>query len=548
MKRKKQICLFLALLLMSMSVISISQAAVKPRISKKKLKLNVGERKKLKVKNAKKQSTIKWKSNKPKIATVKKNGLVIAKKAGKAKITARIQGKVFTCKVTVLKKEKTAHAGKTTKRIPSKKPVITKPPKTVPSKQPMTQNPSVSPTGNPVQTSDTPQKNPATTQPPYIGASDFASQMSDFSVRLLQNSSIDDIASGKNALISPESVITALMMTANGTNGTTKSQMEQVLCGTLSQDDFNQKLSEFNNNLCTSDKVKFHIANSIWVRDDAGRIQMKDDFLQKNLSLYQAEAFLEPFNETTVSKINEWVNTNTSEMIPQIISEISEEQVMYLINALAFEGKWQEQYLEEDVKEDEIFTNAQGTQEKANMLYGQEYQYIHDDQAEGFLKGYEGGKYAFMAILPKEGMSVSEYLSSMTGESLQKLYHSQTRTKVLTKMPEFSYEYTKYLKSPLAAMGMENAFLPTADFSNMAQTESGELFIGDVLHKTFIQLDRNGTKAAAVTAVIMNDAAAAMPPENTVEVYLDRPFAYAIVDTKTGLPIFIGAVNSVKSN
>ena len=126
------------------------------------------------------------------------------------------------------------------------------------------------------------------------------------------------------------------------------------------------------------------------------------------------------------------------------------------------------------------------------------------------------------------------------------LYNNRERASVHTKIPEFTYDYSATLNEPLYEMGIKDAFSDTkADFSNMAQIADYNIFISKILHKTHIELDRNGTRAAAVTAVIMECAASIEPPD-IKEVYLDRPFVYAIIDRKTGVPVFLGALNNLE--
>lgn len=175
------------------------------------------------------------------------------------------------------------------------------------------------------------------------------------------------------------------------------------------------------------------------------------------------------------------------------------------------------------------------------MLNGEEREYVGDDKATGFIKHYEDYRYAFMAILPNQEISVSDYLQQLDGEKLLSLYQNRKHNyKVHTKMPEFSYDYSTSLNDTLEKMGIRKAFTREADFSNMATTD---LHIDEVVHKTHIELDRNGTKAAAVTAVIMETASAVTTKD--VNVFLTRPFLYAIIDTETGIPVFMGAVNTV---
>lgn len=373
----------------------------------------------------------------------------------------------------------------------------------------------------------------------------FRTAAASFSIELFRQSAVPEVSAGKNVLISPESVLSALAMTANGAKDTTRMEMENVICGGMDIQDFNSYMYTYNNKLTATEDVTFHLANSIWIKDDPAEIQVKNDFLQTDKDYYNADAFLADFDESTVTDINNWVNANTNGMINQLLDIIPDDVVMYLINALAFEGAWETPYEEAQINENDTFTNHLGAEETVTMMISTESQYISGEDVTGFVKNYEGGDYAFLALLPEEGMTVEEYLASMDGASFLSLYDNRTYQDVLVKIPEFTYDYDTELSDSLIAMGMENAFERTADFSNMADTSTGALYINRVLHKTYIQVDRVGTKAAAVTAVEMTNECAMIDPQEPPAVYLDRPFIYAIIDTETGLPVFIGTVSTI---
>lgn len=357
----------------------------------------------------------------------------------------------------------------------------------------------------------------------------------DFALSLLQNTAEND----KNTLISPYSVMQALAMTANGANGETKAEMETALGG-LPLDELNEHLYTQRSSQPDNDSCKLLTANSIWYRDDAERLQVSQDFLQTNADYYGAAAYSAPFDDSTVRDINSWIAKNTDYMIPKLINELDPTIVMCLINAVTFDAKWQSPYFEDQVG-DWTFTAYDGSTQTVEMMYSDEYTYLEDENATGFYKYYEGGRYAFAALLPNEGITVTEYLDGLTSESLHETLANPEQTSVITGLPKFSCDYGNRLKDTLAAMGMSGAFEPTADFSNMADTATGLLYIGDVLHKTHIAVDENGTRASAATVVMMTDVCAPMG----YEVVLDRPFVYCIVDTETSLPVFMGTMLSI---
>lgn len=373
----------------------------------------------------------------------------------------------------------------------------------------------------------------------------FVNAAADYSVDLFKKSVAEDVQNGKNVLMSPESVLNALAMTANGADGETLAEMEQVMSGGagIPIDELNAYMLTYNGDLENHQGVTFHIANSIWIRDDADKIRVNDKFLQTDKNYYDAEVFLRSFDDSTVGEINDWVNDKTNGMIQKLMNTISPEAMLYLINAIAFEGEWETPYEDAQIDEDRTFTDAQGQQERVTMLSSTENIYVRDGQASGFIKNYKGGKYAFMALLPNENVSLADYVAGMTGEDFINMYQNRSYEDVVVELPEFSYEYERELRDILSDMGMADAFAEDADFSEMAETEDGKLFINKVFHKTFIQVDRHGTRAAAVTSIQMETCGISVEPTKTV--ILDRPFVYAIVDTATGLPIFIGAVNTV---
>lgn len=358
---------------------------------------------------------------------------------------------------------------------------------------------------------------------------------------------------GENSMISPYSIMQALAMTANGANGKTLEEMEQVLGNGMSIEELDQYLLTQRKrtiNLKESEWNKWSMstANSIWAIDNPYRIQTRPEFIQKCVDYYDSEYYIAPFDDTTLEDVNGWVNEKTHEMIPSILNQISDGDVMYLVNAVAFEAEWMRPYDKYEIA-DGKFTAADGTEQEAKMLCSDEV-YIGDADTDGMLKYYSGGKYAFAALLPKESTSVEQYVADLTPEKLSSILGSykEKYEKAQVKLPKFKCEYGENISDYLVDMGMPTAFNrgdEKADFTNMSSiADVHPIFIGYVVHKTFIDLDENGTKAAAATLVAMNDGEA-FEPEDQKKVILDRPFVYCIIDTQTSIPVFIGVLNSL---
>lgn len=375
-----------------------------------------------------------------------------------------------------------------------------------------------------------------------IGVSDLtkdSAELTDFAVRLFQASEEE----GKNTLISPLSVLCALSMTANGAKGDTLTQMETVLG--MSTDELNNYLHSYMKALPQGEDYKLSPANSIWFTNHE-RFMVNQDFLQLNADYYGADIYRTPFDNSTLNDINNWVKEKTDDMIPEILDKIPKEAVMYLVNALAFEAEWADIY-EKDQVRDGIFTLEDGTTQDVEFMYSEESNYLEDEYAIGVMKYYKECKYAFVALLPKEGVSVSDYIASLDGEHLNKLITSKTNPTVSTAIPKFESEYSTEMSEVLSEMGMDIAFnKEAADFSGLGTSTAGNIFINRVLHKTFISVGEQGTKAGAATVVEATDECAAVVTD-TKTVYLDRPFVYMLIDCETNIPFFIGTMMSVNN-
>ena len=346
----------------------------------------------------------------------------------------------------------------------------------------------------------------------------------------------------ENTLVSPLSVLGALAMTANGAKGETREEMETVLG--MDTEELNLYFSGL---MPEEDKTekgpRFHLANSVWFRDGGG-FEADGEFLETVEKYYGAGVFEAPFDGSTLREINNWVKENTDGMIPEILDRIPPDAVMYLVNALAFDGEWTEPY-KEHLVDPGTFTREDGTQTEAVFMRSRENLYLESDFAVGFVKPYKGGKYAFAALLPKEGFTVSDCIVSLDGKKLTELLASASVTPVEAALPKFETGSSLELSRVLSVMGMPTAFDPVnADFSGLGTGAGQNLYISRVLHKTFISVAEQGTKAGAATVVEMAKNAA-LPLEEPKRVILDRPFVYMLIDCETNVPFFLGALTDV---
>lgn len=364
-----------------------------------------------------------------------------------------------------------------------------------------------------------------------------------FSLNLL-NQTIKDADGEGNVMVSPASVMMALDMVAAGAKGDTLKQLTDLFAkgqGPLDQQAYAAALMDKING---SKDVEFTCANAVWNNEkllgDGINTRYVDYIKETFLAEYKAEAF----GNGTADEINKWADEHTKHMISEIVKDIDPYTAMILVNAICFDGKWETEYEDYQVNTGK-FTKTDGSTQDVMFLSDETRDYFETDKATGFMKAYKGGEYAFLAILPKDGsISANAFAKDFTAEDYEKFIKSvTTQYDVLSKMPEFKSDFELTMNDTLKTLGAGDVFDENkADLSGIAG-EPGDLFVSKVIHKTHIEVDRTGTKAAAVTAVSVEVASAEPPEFKTVN--CDRPFVYAIVDAKTMTPIFIGTVNEV---
>lgn len=366
----------------------------------------------------------------------------------------------------------------------------------------------------------------------------FRLAAADFSLELWEKIPMEE---GENVLLSPLSALLCLGMVTGGADGETLAELEAAFG--MDSDTLNENLYAYMHSLYSGEGCRLTFANSIWTKSSDGRLSVGEDFLQKNADFYGAQVYRASFDGQTVKDINAWVDEHTEGMIKKIVDELSPDTVMMLINTLMFDAKWQTKYEKNDIVE-RVFTDYKGNKGEVEMMRSGESTYLELNGAIGFAKNYEGGKYSFVGLLPEEGEDVYEFARSIDGDDFIAMWDARTYRAINALIPEFSYEDGFSLVDTLKAMGVEDMFSSAdADFSRLGSYRGENIYCSEVRQKTFIEVSRNGTKAAAVTWATMECTSAA--PMETVNIYLDRPFVYAIVDNATGLPLFVGVVANI---
>jgi len=362
----------------------------------------------------------------------------------------------------------------------------------------------------------------------------------------LLSQTIRDYGSDGNVMISPASIMMALDMAAAGAKGESLMQLTDLFAkgqGPLTQQAYAASLMDKINN---SKDVDFSCANAVWNNSLLLGDMVNTEYVDYIRETFLAEYTVTDFNDKTCDEINGWIYDHTDKKIKNMIEDLDRDTVMVLVNAITFDGKWEEPYEKDNVKDGD-FTAANGKVQKATFLNDTSYIYFETDKATGFTKNYKGGEYAFLAILPKDtSVSANEFAKSFTSADYEAFINSRTgEYRVHSRMPEFKSDFKLLMNDTVKNLGAKDIFEPgLADFSGIAGAP-GDIYVSKVLHQTHIEVDAQGTKASAATVVSMTKNAAVEETSNDRYVNCDRPYVYAIVDTGTMAPVFIGTVNGV---
>jgi serpin B len=383
----------------------------------------------------------------------------------------------------------------------------------------------------------TPRPNSATTMNSTLAAASNA-----FGFDLFQQ--LQRQAENKNLFFSPLSVTVALAMTYNGAAGETKNAMARALkIEGMNLDELNRASAELLKALKSADpKIELAIANSLWARSGA---RFNEDFLARNRRFYGAEiSTLDFTNQQSVATINRWVSDNTKGKIGQIIDRIDADQVMFLINAVYFKGQWQKRF-EKTLTKEQPFHMPGGQQKPVPMMaQSGNYLYQRGDKFQAIGLPYGKGGVSLYLFLPDKGSSLDDFLKGLSYRKWEEWINNFNHAPGDVKLPRFKLDYEKTLNDSLKAVGMGPAFNSReADFSGIRPER--DLYISEVKHKAVVEVNEEGTEAAAATSVGVA-VTSVQEPRQRFTFIADRPFLMAIRDSQTGAILFMGAVMEPK--
>ena len=339
----------------------------------------------------------------------------------------------------------------------------------------------------------------------------------------------------ENVCLSPLSAQYALAMVANGAESKTKEEIcKAVGASTDANVYYNELLKKLNTNYDWQ-HCEVNVANSIWINN---KLNVKEPFITENKENFDAAIETVEFNDSTLQCINNWCKEMTKGKIPTILNDINPNDRMYLINALYFNAVWNKKFNKENTKK-ENFTTENGKVVEVDMMRQRENSlYCSNKDFEITVKRYYDGKYSMLLALPKKEMKCDKAAQTIMS-NLEHYLSEMNRCEVDLSMPKFTVEFGSSLKHVLEQQGITRAFGERAQFNGISDEP---LCISDIMQKTYIKVDEDGTEAAAVTALRVG--AMSMRPQNITPMKLDRPFVFAIIENDSNEVLFVGKIGN----
>ncbi|MBU9711233.1 serpin family protein [Evansella tamaricis] len=370
-------------------------------------------------------------------------------------------------------------------------------------------------------------------QDPIFSKEDVSENMSESINRFSTNLFGTLYQKDTNQMISPFSIASALSMLLAGADGDTKGEILSVLqSNQFTEEEIHTSHQALLDILQHADPgTTLLIANSLWIEED---IEYQEDFIKVLQNYYDAETS----KLTSAKEINNWVEEKTFGRIDNIVQEIDPNTVMHLVNAVYFLGEWWTPFQAQLTSDGPFYKEDGVIVTVPFMSQGNYFQYTKAPEYEVIRLPYMEGRVSMDILLPDEKMSVEDLLEMIQqGEITWDVSEEEVEGQL--KLPKFTFTTDMQLNSILESLGMPTAFeSEKADFSRM--TTDYPLFISEVKHKSFIEVNETGTEAAAVTSIGMDAGSA--PPDDPFEMVVDRPFLFRIIDETTGVILFMGHV------
>jgi serpin B len=342
----------------------------------------------------------------------------------------------------------------------------------------------------------------------------------------------------KNIFVSPSSIAFALAMTYNGADGSTQEAMAKALeIQSMNLAQINSSYAQLKASLENPDsQVMLNIANSLWADKNT---TLKSDFIQNNQDFYQAKVTNLNFSDAGASStINSWVKENTQGKIDKIVDKIDPDQVLFLLNAIYFKGSWTNEFDQDKTADFPFYLSSGEEKQHPMMSQSGDYKYYETEKFQAVSLPYgENARVSFYVFLPKQNSDLKSFYENLSAANWEQWMSQFAKREGSVRLPRFKMDYEATLNHALSALGMEEAFTNNANFSQMGNN----LKISQVKHKTFVEVNEEGTEAAATTSVGIALTSAKLP-QQPFQMIVNRPFFCAIRDNQTGSVLFMGSI------
>lgn len=373
-------------------------------------------------------------------------------------------------------------------------------------------------------------------RPEAVDIAEQNDKVTDFAVRLLQNTFTGE----ENLFLSPVSVLSGLSLIANGTEGESLAQIEEVVG--MSAKEMNEYIYSYNNRLSelSGENCEASLINSLWINEKKD-VVVSDEFLYENEMYGNASVYSVPFGKNCASKMDQWISESTQDIVEDILYDAPKDATMCFVSSFVFSGVWETGF--DKCGNSKFGTVSENTDFVVNQLFGREDYYIEDNNASGFVKFFKQNKYAFVVMLPNENVDIHTYIEGLTSEKINNLIRTPKKVEVDIYIPEISSSYELNMNHILTEMGIRDIWnCQTADFSGFGYVGNGEnIQMEQLIYKTDITLNSNGINTD-VEAEMMGMIA---EYETRYRLEIERPFVVFLIDYENNVPLLIGVVMNV---
>lgn len=343
-----------------------------------------------------------------------------------------------------------------------------------------------------------------------------------------------------NLFISPTSLMMALAMVYNGADGVTKKEIAQALqMGGIDPVDLNKANASFMTMLNKeNDAIQLKVANSIWFNN---QYKFQEEFAKQSNDYFNAKIEgIDITSSDSPKRINDWVIDATNGKIDKMVdAPLDDDLVAMLLNAIYFKGDWTYPFDKKNSDDKTFYLHTGNEIDVPFMKLQEELLYVTNSEYQAIQLPYGDGEMSMTVVLPNESIGLDEFQSNLSSEKWEEIGSGMRSMKGTILLPKFKMSYETDLNDALEALGMTSAFTLKADFSKMVEGDTS-LFISKVKQKTYIDVNEEGTEAAAVTGV--QSEAASAPPDDPFVMDVNRPFFFAITDDETGAILFLGSL------